>query len=121
MKFDDLDSRMRVFETANDLCVLPGVHIVVRLDGRNFTTPTKERGKFAVPFDEGFRDAMVSTVEHLMDCGFRTVYGYTESDEISILLHPDDATFGRKIRKLDSVLAGEAKAASAGTRSTDEG
>ena len=25
MKFDDLDSKMRVFETAHDLCVLPGV------------------------------------------------------------------------------------------------
>ncbi len=33
MRFDDLDSRMRVFETADDHCVLPGIHMVVRLDG----------------------------------------------------------------------------------------
>ncbi len=110
MKFDDLDTRMRVYETAHDLCVLPGVHIVVRLDGRNFTTLTKQRDRFEVPFDEGFRDAMLGTVGHLMDCGFRTIYGFTESDEISILLHVEDQSFGRKIRKLDSVFAGEASA-----------
>lgn len=45
-----------------------------------------------------------------MTCGFRVVYGYTQSDEISLLLHRDDATFGRKLRKLESVLAGEASA-----------
>src|SRR5262249_55910692 len=28
MKFDELDDRMRVFETAHDLCVLPGLHMV---------------------------------------------------------------------------------------------
>ena len=38
------------------------------------------------------------------------VYGYTESDEISLLFHPDDNTFGRKTRKINSVLAGEASA-----------
>jgi tRNA(His) 5'-end guanylyltransferase len=37
MKFRDLDARMRVFETAQDLCVLPELFIVVRLDGRGFT------------------------------------------------------------------------------------
>ncbi len=25
----------------------------------------------------------------VMECGFRIVYGYTESDEISLLFHPD--------------------------------
>jgi len=43
-----------------------------------------------------------------MDCGFRVVYGYTESDEISLLLHKDESSFGRKTRKIISVLAGEA-------------
>ena len=33
MKFDELDERMRVFETAHDLCVLPGLYMVARLDG----------------------------------------------------------------------------------------
>ena len=43
-----------------------------------------------------------------MDYGFRIVYGFTESDEISLLFHADEDTFGRKVRKYNSVLAGEA-------------
>ncbi len=46
MKFDELDARLRVFETAHDLCVLPGLFMVARIDGRNFTRLTKETHKF---------------------------------------------------------------------------
>ena len=92
MKFDDLDAKMRVFETALDFCVLPEMHMVARLDGRSFTRLTKEKQNFEAPFDERFRDLMVATAEHLMDCGFRMVYGYTESDEISLLFHRDSSS-----------------------------
>lgn len=111
MKFDDLDKRMRVFETAHDFCVLPGVFMVARIDGRGFTRLTKEVHKFEAPYDERFRDHMIATTEHLMNCGFRVVYGYSQSDEISLLLHRDETLFDRKLRKLTSVLAGEASAA----------
>ena len=40
MRFDDLDRTMRVLETAHDLCVLPGLYVVARLDGRGFTRLT---------------------------------------------------------------------------------
>lgn len=110
MKFDELDQRMRVYETAHDHCVLPGMYVVARLDGRGFTRLTKELHEFDAPFDERFRDLMVGTTRHLMECGPSVVYGYTQSDEISLLFHKDDATFGRKTRKLNSVLAGEASA-----------
>ncbi|HSA48471.1 MAG TPA: tRNA(His) guanylyltransferase Thg1 family protein, partial [Candidatus Competibacteraceae bacterium] len=99
MNFDELDRRMRVFETAHDHCALPGLYLVARLDGRGFTTLTRERQPFAAPFDERFRDLMIATVRHLMDCGFRVGYGYTESDEISLLFHPAEDAFGRKLRK----------------------
>jgi len=111
MKFDDLDEKMRVFETAQDLCVLPGLYMVARLDGRSFTRLTKEIQQFEAPFDPRFRDLMVETAEHLMsDCGFNVVYGYTESDEISLLFGLEENSFGRKLRKLISILAGEASA-----------
>ena len=110
MKFDDLDTKMRVFETAHDYSVLPGIFMVAHLDGRSFTRLTKEVHDFAVPFDERFRDAMVDTAEHLMTCGFRVTYAYTESDEISLLFEQEENSFGRKLRKFDSVLAGEASA-----------
>jgi tRNA(His) guanylyltransferase len=110
MKFDELDTRMRVFETAHDHSVLPGLYMVARIDGRNFTRLTKEVHKFEAPYDGRFRDMMIETTAHLMNCGFRSLYGYTQSDEISILFHPEITTFDRKVRKYNSVLAGEASA-----------
>ncbi|MDR1218395.1 MAG: hypothetical protein LBK73_02170 [Treponema sp.] len=110
MKFDELDAQMRIYETSVDCCVLPGIYMVARIDGRNFTRLTKEKGKFETPFDNKFRDLMVETTKHLMDCGFKVIYGYTESDEISLLFDLDIDVFGRKIRKYNSILAGEASA-----------
>ncbi len=110
MRFDDLDRKMRVFETAHDHCVLPGLHVVARLDGRAFTRFTRDVYAMDKPFDVRFRDAMIATAEHLMACGFKVAYAYTQSDEISLLLDHTEQSFGRKDRKLNSVLAGEASA-----------
>lgn len=110
MKFDELDSKMRVFETTNDRSVLPGMFLVARIDGRNFTRLTKEVHDFEAPYDVRFRDMMIETTAHLMNCGFNVIYGYTQSDEISLLFHPAITTFDRKVRKYNSVLAGEASA-----------
>lgn len=111
MKFDDLDRQMRVYEQSMDQFVTPGNYIIARLDGRGFTRLTKEVCRFEAPFDEKFRDMMISTVKSLMsDAGMKIVYGYTESDEISLLFSSDADAFGRKVRKLNSVLAGMASA-----------
>ncbi len=110
MRFDDLDRELRRYETAHDVVVPPGVFMVARLDGRTFTRLTKEVLDLEVPFDQRFHNLMVATARHLMSCGFRVVYGYTQSDEISLLLHPEETSFERKLRKYDSVLAGEASA-----------
>lgn len=108
MRFDDLDKKMRVFETAHDHCVLPGIFIVARLDGRGFSKLTEIMDK---PFDIKMRGAMVGTASALMDSGFDIVYGYTQSDEISLLFKRNTATFNRKLRKIESVLAGAASSA----------
>ena len=110
MKFDDFDKKMRVYEESLDQCIPPEVYLIARLDGRGFTRLTKQVCKFEAPYDTRFRDLMLSTVEHLMQCGFRVIYGYTQSDEISLLFHPDADTFSRKVRKLNSLLAAEASA-----------
>jgi tRNA(His) guanylyltransferase len=111
MKFDELDARMRAYETARDPSALPDVFLVTRIDGRSFTRLTKDVMDFQRPFDEQFRDAMIATVERLMTSGFQVIFGYTQSDEISLLFHRDEAAFGRNIRKWTSILAGEASAA----------
>jgi len=111
MNFDDLDTKMRVYEQSLDQVLLPELYLVARLDGNRFTRLTKEICNFEAPFDIRFRDMMVETVKALMTYGFRVIYGFTESDEISLLFHPDEDTFGRKVRKYNSLLAGVASAA----------
>ena len=101
MNFDELDKKMRVYEQSVDLCVLPDMYLAARIDGRSFSRLTKEICNFEAPFDERFRDMMVN-----MECGFRVVFGFTESDEISLLFHKEENTFGRKVRKYNSILAG---------------
>ena len=110
MKSDEMNLKMHVFETVHDHCVLPEMFMVARLDGRNFTRLTKETHDFEVPFDRRFHDYMIETTQHLMNCGCQVVFGYTQSDEISLLLHLAESAFGRRVRKLNSVLAGEASA-----------
>ena len=111
MKFEQLDRRMRVYETAHDHCVLPGMHMVARIDGRSFSQLTRTTEQFDAPYDERFRDCMVATLEHLVTAsGFSVLFGYTQSDELSLLFKRDESLFGRKLRKYLSVLAGEASA-----------
>ena len=111
MDFDTLDKQMRKFEQSLDRTMLEGIYVVARLDGHSFTRLTKKEWDLEKPFDITFRDAMIQTTRHLMDCGFRMIYGYTQSDEISMLFHLKDDTFGRKERKLVSILASEASVA----------
>jgi len=111
MIFDVLDKKMRVFETASDQCVLPEIYLVARLDGRGFTKLTKETCAVEAPFDERFRDLMIASTEHLMSCGFNVIYGYAQSDEISLLMSFGERVFARKLRKYNSILAAEASAA----------
>ena len=100
MDFDTLDKQMRKFEQSLDRTMLEGIYVVARLDGHGFTRLTKKEWNLEKPFDVRFRDAMIETTKHLMDCGFRMIYGYTQSDEISMLFHQKADTFGRKERKL---------------------
>lgn len=110
MKFEEIEMVMRKNETFSEQYVLPENFIIVRLDGKGFTKLTKEKLSLEKPFDQKFSQVMADTVKHLFDSGFRVIYGYTQSDEISLLIHKDDNTFSRKVRKINSVLAGEASA-----------
>lgn len=110
MKFDDLDHKMRIYETSSDACILPEMFMIARLDGRGFTKLTKDVCQFEAPFDVRFKQLMTETAQSLMTCGFQVIYAYTESDEISLLFSRSETTFNRKLRKFNSVLAGQASA-----------
>lgn len=107
MRFNELDSKMRKFETANDRFILPEIYIIARIDGIDFHTLTKTQGNFKTPFDEKFRDYMKTTVEGLMNYKFKITYGYTQSDEISLLFALDEEIYNRKERKIITELAGK--------------
>lgn len=109
MQKRDLEKEMRVYETADDYCILPKMYTVVRLDGKNFSKLTKTYYK--KPFDEYFKDIMVDTTIALMkDSGFSIDYAYCQSDEISLLINRYDKTFNLKTRKIISIFAGLASA-----------
>ena len=110
MNYDVLDVKNHICEHSLDQVLPPELYLVARLDGNRFNRLTKEVCTFDAPFDTRFRDMMVETVKALMSYDFRVIYGFTESDEISLLFHLDEDTFGREVRKYNSLLAGVASA-----------
>ena len=106
MIFEELDSKMRCIEKAQDNLIPKNCFLCARLDGRGFSRFTEDN--FEKPYDFRFYRYMTETLTHLMSCGFNILIGYTQSDEISLLFHPADDTYNHKTRKLLSVLAGEA-------------
>lgn len=112
MNFNELDKEMRVFETKNERSFFKEDYLVIRLDGRGFSRLT-ERLELQKPFDTTFKRIMDTVTEHLMTTnkmGFKFLYGYHQSDEISLLLSASDNNYERKERKLISTLASAAGA-----------
>lgn len=110
MRFSELDEKMRIYETAHDVKVMPGLYMIARLDGRGFHKLTEEMNSKR-PFCSDFSKYMVETMYSLIEeSGFEVSYGYTQSDEISLLFKKDTEIFNRKERKYNSILAGIASA-----------
>jgi len=107
MKFDELDSRMRLGESFHNLRVPPGLFIVVRADGRSFSRLTARLTE--KPFDAGFHGWMIEAAKGLLTT-LHGLYAYTESDEISVLLPRSSDIFDREVEKLVSISAARAAA-----------
>lgn len=103
-----LEDRMKQnYEKRSDISLTRRTPVVIRIDGKAFHTFTR---KFAKPYDEVFHKAMNATLEylckHIQGCSF----GYTQSDEISLLLTDydtldTDAWFDYRIQKMCSIAA----------------
>lgn len=101
------EARLRKGERFHDLRLPPDLWAVVRVDGHGFSRFTQTHYK--KPFDPIFHDAMIETARALLG----ELHGrcaYTQSDEISVLLPPDWASFNRKVEKIVSLSAGLASA-----------
>lgn len=82
-----LGDRMKWYESQETSSqFLPRIPVVIRIDGRSFSKLTKP---FERPIDEQFRSIMVQVTKHLVD-KTNAVVGYTQSDEINLVLHTDN-------------------------------
>lgn len=106
---DSLGNRMKQYESVTDYVLSEQLPIIIRLDGRAFSSLTRKI-KLARPMDETFHRAMVKATTALCEEITNARIGYTYSDEISILVYPKYVTsqpfFGNRLCKMLSVLSG---------------
>jgi tRNA(His) guanylyltransferase len=107
----ELAERMKLYESqTTQLRLLPKLPILCRLDGINFSGFTHSLKSKSKPYDERLSNLMIETTKYLVDLtGARC--GYTQSDEITLLLYSDDIDsetyLNRKCYKLNSRLAAD--------------
>ena len=108
IKKDSLGDRMKEFYENRSKLYLPRrVPVIIRLDGKAFHTFTKGLKK---PYDEIFHNTMNATMQYLCENIQGCKLGYTQSDEITLLLTDydtitTDAWFGYGMQKVCSVAA----------------
>lgn len=81
--YTDLDIRIKNYEKVTDQKLIRRMPVLIRIDGRAFHTFTKGFNK---PFDDILINAMKETTKYLCENVQNCVLGYTQSDEISLLL-----------------------------------
>ena len=113
MKKLSLEKRMKMYEELNKQFLLPNQYVLMRLDGKSFSSFTKKY--FNKPFDDEFTWLMQSTMEYLVDNISGAVAGYTQSDEITILLTDKktkgmEGWFNYRVDKMCSLAASMASA-----------
>ena len=106
-KKDSLGDRMKTYENQFRLYLDPKEPVIIRIDGRAFHTFTKG---FKRPFDSVFAKAMTETMKYLCENIQNCVFGYTQSDEITLVLvndfNPNScAWFDNNLQKIASVTA----------------
>lgn len=82
-KKDALGERMKRYENVNRTYLTRRTPVIIRIDGKAFHTFTKE---FKKPFDYVLANTMNDTMKYLCENIQGCVLGYTQSDEISLVL-----------------------------------
>ncbi len=106
-KKDSLGDRMKGYENVSRNYLTRRVPAIIRLDGKAFHTFTRGMKK---PFDPVLTQAMQQTMKSLCENVQGCVLGYTQSDEITLVLTDyatikTDAWFGYNIQKMTSIAA----------------
>ena len=105
---DNLGDRMKEnYENRSKTYLTRRTPVIIRLDGKAFHSFTKG---FERPYDKVFHDSMNSTLKYLCESIQGCKFGYTQSDEISLLITDfdtltTDAWFGYSVQKMCSIAA----------------
>ena len=105
---DDLGTRMKEFyEQVPKTRLVRRMPVAIRIDGKAFHTFTKG---FCKPFDEVLIKSMQETTKYLCENIQGCVLGYTQSDEISLILidyqrFETSAWFDYEVQKMCSIAA----------------
>ena len=104
---DSLGDRMKEYEYVTRNYLTRKLPVIIRIDGKAFHSFT--RG-FKKPFDEIFVKSMQETTKYLCENVQGCVLGYTQSDEITLVLvdyqnREASAWFDNNIQKMVSVSA----------------
>lgn len=108
MTKDSLGDRMKsYYEGISKTSLMRRTPVIIRIDGRAFHTFT--RG-FQKPYDEVLARAMNMTTKALCSSIQGCVFGYTQSDEITLVLQDyeklnTEAWFGYEVQKMCSISA----------------
>ena len=106
-RYSDLDKRMKNYEAISKIKLMRRTPVIIRIDGRAFHTFTQNLRK---PFDTILMETMQETTKYLCENIPGCVLGYTQSDEISLVLIDYDtldksAWFDYEVQKMCSVVA----------------
>ena len=107
-KKDSLGDRMKEnYENRAKTYLVRRMPVIIRLDGRAFHTFTKGLQR---PYDEIFHNTMDATMKYLCENIQGCKLGYTQSDEITLLLTDydtltTDAWFDNNVQKICSISA----------------
>jgi tRNA(His) 5'-end guanylyltransferase len=104
---DDLGQRMKTYESVPKTKLIRRMPVAIRIDGKAFHTFT--RG-FKKPFDNILIKSMQDTMKYLCENIQGCVLGYTQSDEITLILVDykklnSSAWFDNEVQKMCSISA----------------
>ena len=104
---DSLGDRMKRYEAVSKTTLVQRMPVILRLDGCHFHTFTKG---FVKPFDDVMIKSMQDTMKYLCENIQGCVFGYTQSDEITLVLVDyknlnSRQWFDNEVQKMCSVAA----------------
>lgn len=104
---DELGKRMKKYEAIPQNSLMRRTPVAIRIDGRAFHTFTHNLNK---PWDDIFQKSMQFTMKYLCENVQGCVFGYQQSDEITLILTDyetlvTDAWFDYEVQKLCSISA----------------